>query len=426
MESGNKNQDLTEINIIRVLIKRFKFILFFTFLVSFSTYIYFVFSPIPETRYYANVSFVKPHNSGIFQVNKVGFTDETSESTFNEFLNNISSPDFQKKVFLETFPSDSSNLQGVPKTDLEKNAREFLDNIVFKKIEIRESDIKYNLFTPLSYSIYFEGQSSKDNQKFLNNLIEFSREVTTKSILSVRREKIIDRLREISALKVLNENTIKSPMLVELEQAKEDRMITIDNIQIEIQMLQMISKSEKEAELSKLLDEAVMAEQLEIYNNNFSYINNEQNSNLTIAFSDNKLIPKWYLYGEKALRAKYKILKETVDKDELSEELARLNAELFKAQSQTKIKVLQDKLTKELVNELHLQLYHEEEILEKALSEEIKFKVFDYYNSPMIDVVKVDNNNKSFFFIFSIVGFFLSLFISYFREYLDNVNYKYK
>ena len=59
-------------------------------------------------------------------------------------------------------------------------------------------------------------------------------------------------------------------MLVEIEQAKADRMLTIDNIKMEIQMLQLIAKGSREAELAILYDEVLMAETLEISNNNFS------------------------------------------------------------------------------------------------------------------------------------------------------------
>ena len=76
--------------------------------------------------------------------------------------------------------------------------------------------------------------------------------------------------------------------------------------------------------------------------NNFKLINdNESNSDLTIAIGESMDLPEWYLYGEKALLQKIKILGSRTSDDPFIPELVALKNQINEVQNNNLLKTLE-------------------------------------------------------------------------------------
>jgi LPS O-antigen subunit length determinant protein (WzzB/FepE family) len=83
---------------------------------------------------------------------------------------------------------------------------------------------------------------------------------------------------------------------------KQKIAIRLDEISLERRLLLLKAKDERLNQIEILNEEAKIAKSLGVIENNFKlFSDNKINSNLTFDIGENKDLPGWYLYGEKAL-----------------------------------------------------------------------------------------------------------------------------
>ena len=94
----NLEANVNFLSIFMIIKKRFVFILSFTFISTLFAFIY-IFAQNPSAiQYKATATFVSPNISSIIQLNNFGILNESVETAYIKFLNNLSSKLLQKQL----------------------------------------------------------------------------------------------------------------------------------------------------------------------------------------------------------------------------------------------------------------------------------------------------------------------------------------
>ena len=235
---------------------------------------------IPPT-YKANISFLSPNQSSVLQLNKIKLTSETSETIYRKFLNKVMSSQFQRKIFDENDYLAKLNPESKPIKNLEDFFAEFSKSINLETNKVQKNVEKLNYERPINISL--EGSDALVISNFLNDLANTADTETVNEFLTIIQQKIDIRLEEISRQ-------------ISLLKQHEDK-----------------NRKNKIQELSYALE---MATELGVKDNNFSGLNSSSSSSsssstsLKIDLSNGESLPKWYLFGENALRKEITILKQ--------------------------------------------------------------------------------------------------------------------
>jgi len=236
---------------------------------------------IPPT-YKANISFLSPNQSSVLQLNKIKLTSETSETIYRKFLNKVMSSQFQRKIFDENDYLAKLNPESKPIKNLEDFFAEFSKSINLETNKVQKNVEKLNYERPINISL--EGSDALVISNFLNDLANTADTETVNEFLTIIQQKIDIRLEEISRQ-------------ISLLKQHEDK-----------------NRKNKIQELSYALE---MATELGVKDNNFSGLNSSSSSSssssstsLKIDLSNGESLPKWYLFGENALRKEIAILKQ--------------------------------------------------------------------------------------------------------------------
>jgi len=283
------------------LLARKLFILCFTGLVTLLAIIY-ALNLTPT--YKATTSFTAPSDYSILYINRLPLTSETNNSVFSNFLSLLSSREFQTKVFLDGDYLTALNPENEPIDDVKDYALGFLSSISvgvppFTR-QSKDEIISGNLLER-PYSISMEGSNGEIISRYLNEVVTAADNKTMSELISLIRHKIDIRLEQISTKRKL--------LLVK---AKQERLYEIEVLE----------------------SAASIAKSLGIIDNNFNQISNDKfDTNLFIAIGENQMLPDWYLYGEKALLERIKILKNRSIDDPYIPEIIVLDNETRALQS---------------------------------------------------------------------------------------------
>ena len=231
---------------------------------------------IPPT-YKASISFLSPSQSSVLQLNKIKLTSETSETIYRKFLNKVMSSQFQRKIFDENDYLSKLNPENKPIKNLENFFAGFSKSINLETNKAQKNVEKLNYERPINISL--EGNDAHVISNFLNDLANTADTETVNEFSNIIQQKIDIRLEEISRQ-------------ISLLKQHEDK-----------------NRKNKIQELSYALE---MATELGIKGNNFSGLSNSSSSStsLKIDLSNGESLPKWYLFGENALRKEIAILKQ--------------------------------------------------------------------------------------------------------------------
>jgi len=234
---------------------------------------------IPPT-YKASISFLSPSQSSVLQLNKIKLTSETSETSetiYRKFLNKVMSSQFQRKIFDENDYLSKLNPENKPIKNLENFFAGFSKSINLETNKAQKNVEKLNYERPINISL--EGNDAHVISNFLNDLANTADTETVNEFSNIIQQKIDIRLEEISRQ-------------ISLLKQHEDK-----------------NRKNKIQELSYALE---MATELGIKGNNFSGLSNSSSSStsLKIDLSNGESLPKWYLFGENALRKEITILKQ--------------------------------------------------------------------------------------------------------------------
>jgi len=284
--------------------------------------------------YQATSSFTSPSTISMTTINKLDLTTRTKDSIFSEFLTLLSSKDLQKLAFikgdfLNLFNSDNRAID-----DTGEFISKVTSSIRVNSPNLTSEEKSLGFLTELPYTVSIEGVNAVAISEYLNALVDMANAKTITGLIELNEINISNRIDEIS---------LERDLLI--EQAKKDRFSTIERIKEEdgqkirqingqIDRTRYMEKENRLNQIVVLIEAAKLAKSLGIIENNFKLIKGDgASSDLTIAIGENKDLPEWYLYGEKALLQRVELLQNRTSDDPFIPELVTLNSQLNKAQN---------------------------------------------------------------------------------------------
>jgi LPS O-antigen subunit length determinant protein (WzzB/FepE family) len=129
--------------------------------------------------------------------------------------------------------------------------------------------------------------------------------------------------------------------LDKITRTEKENQLIIEKLNDKIQALRVKVKQDRSNTIQVLLDDAKMAFDLGIIDNNFKKINSDAEQNhLTVAIGDSHKLPTWYLYGQNALLKQINILKNRTNYDAYIPEIVNLKSQIEVATNDKDLKDL--------------------------------------------------------------------------------------
>lgn len=245
-------------------------------------------------EYIVKTTFTIPGESSVLQLNKWGHLNENSRSIHNSFLNNINKRSLQKKVFTEGDFLTKLNTENESIVNVDKYISGVINSLSIKlgeDVTLFKStgERAANTYSQPN-SISIQGTNSEILSEYLNELVVRANNETISEFFNYIKKKNTIRLYEISNQR---------------------------------ELLLAIANQQRLNQIQILTHEANLANSLGIIENNLDLIVHAgNNTSLTDNISsplfaelqgeDNQL-PPWFLFGEKALLERVKLLEERVD-----------------------------------------------------------------------------------------------------------------
>ena len=270
-------------------------------LTAFVTLLAIIYSSNLTPIYKSNALFTSPDKSSMIHINKLQFIKESKDSVFSSFLTNLSSKEFQAKVFLDggylaLFNPENNPIDSVP--DFIANT---LKSIAISRPSVTQKDLNLGFLNEMPYSISMEGSNPELISRYLNELIDRADEKVINDLIKNSNQQVDFRLSEI----LLERKSL-------LLEAKQKRL----------------------NEIAVLKDAATIAKSLGIIDNNFNQIGEENiNNNFIIAIGDNQTLPDWYLYGETAITERVNVLTTRESDEPFIPQLIKLETEKIELES---------------------------------------------------------------------------------------------
>lgn len=292
--------------------------------------------------YSAVSSFKLPSTSSILAFNKIYVAEDKKESifsdeennkiiknsVFSDFLLNISSKEFHKKVFIDGDYLTVFNPENNSIDDVNDFILSNLQSITLHTPNLSSKDLKLGLLNELPYSISIQGSNAEAISMYLNDLVKSANNYTIEKFLSTFKQDIDIRQNQIKIKREMLLSEAKLDRLAKIKKIKEEDALKIKEINSQIERARFKAKEDRLNEIVALNDAATLARSLGIIENNFKLTSG---SNLTIINGingENNVMPDWYLYGEKALLEKAELLKSRTSDDPFIPELVILKNQL--------------------------------------------------------------------------------------------------
>jgi len=326
--------------------------------------------------YESHISFLAPSETSVLEINKAKLNTHTSQTIYRTFLNNFLSKEFQRDVFINNDYISKLVVENKSDINIDEIFSGFVNSISLKEEKVNKNVEKINYEKPVNFSML--GSNSQLIANFLNQLANEADKEAVKYLLMISQHKIDIRLDEITKQKKLLLEKAKQDRLSKIERikiddnqkineindqinrlrskARDDRLDKITRIEdsnrLEIQklndkILALRSKARDDRlnKIQTLSDAATMASELGIIDNNFKKIGDSkyQNSTLTVAISDNQKLPKWFLYGEKALLKEIQILTERENDDAYIPDIINLKNQIFAIENDKELDALKNR-----------------------------------------------------------------------------------
>ena len=296
-------------------------------------------------------------------------SDINIDEIFSGFVNSISLKEekvnknvekinYEKPVNFSMLGSNSqliANFLNQLANEADKEAVKYLLMISQHKIDIRLDEITKQK------KLLLEKAKQDRLSKIKRIKIEDNQKINevNDQINRLRSKARDDRLDEIARIEdgnLLKIQKLNDKILALRLKARDDRLDKIarieDSNRLEIQklndkILALRSKARDDRlnKIQTLSDAATMASELGIIDNNFKKIGDSkyQNSTLTVAISDNQKLPKWFLYGEKALLKEIQILTERENDDAYIPDIINLKNQIFAIENDKELDALKNR-----------------------------------------------------------------------------------
>jgi len=325
--------------------------------------------------YKAVSTFTSPSTISITTINKLGFTSETKESIYSEFLTQLSSKELQKIAFVEGGFLTLFNPDNSPIDDVDAFISGEIASVKINSPSVTKKEQELGFLTELPYTVTMEGVNAEAISEYLNTLVTLANSKTINNLIKLNELKISNRIDEISLeldllleqaekdrfstierikeedgqkIRQINDQIealkikAKRDRLNQIERIKEEDGQKIRQINDQIERVRYEAKENRLNQILALTDSAKLAKSLGIIENNFKLINDGgASSDLTIAIVESKDLPEWYLYGEKALIQRVELLESRMSDDPFIPELITLKNQLNEVQNNNLLKTLE-------------------------------------------------------------------------------------
>ena len=319
--------------------------------------------------YEASISFTSPSQNSVLQLNKIKMTSETRETIYRQFLQKISSKQFQRKVFNDNNYLVKINPESKQADNPDNDIRGFINSI---QMETNKND-STNYEQPIE--IKMTGSNAVIISSFLNDLTKATDESTINDLLSIIQQKIDIRLTEIAKQRSALLSQAKQDRLSQIKRIEETDQQKISEIQDEIERLRIKArddrlneifrikeannqriqeingqiprlrvkaKKDRENKITSLGDAVNIASSLGITHNNFNkFISEpEYQASLMVTINENMLLPSWYLYGSEALLEEIEVLQNRTNDDSFIAEIVTLQNEIIAINNDERLRTL--------------------------------------------------------------------------------------
>ena len=311
-------------------------------LTGFVTFVAILFALNLTPTYQVASSFTSPNQSSVISINKLGFTDETKASVFSAFLTQLSSKDLQREHFVKGDYLTKFNTDNAPIDDVDAFITDTIESVNVQSPNLNIKDMDLGFLTELPYSLSMQGNNPEAMAAYLNSLVAMANSIIISDLINVNLLKISNRLEEISLERDLLLEQAEKDRFSQIDRIKEEDAQKIRQINDQIDRARYQAKENRLNEIVVLIDAAKLAKSLGIIENNFKLIKGDgASSDLTIAIGENKDLPEWYLYGEKALLQRVELLQNRTSDDPFIPELVTLNNQLNEVQNNNLLKTLE-------------------------------------------------------------------------------------
>ena len=291
--------------------------------------------------YKVSTSFTSPSTTSVTSVSQLKLIDETKESIFAKFLTLISSKELQKIAFVEGDFLTLFNPDNSPIDDVDAFISSALGSVRVNSPRTTKKDMELGFLTELPYSVTMEGANAEAISEYLNSLTAFANSKTILGLINHNELKISNRLYEISLERDSLLEQAERNRFSQIERIKEEDAQKRRQINDQIDRERTMAKEKRLNQIAVLMDASKLAKSLGIIENNFKMIKGSENfSDLTIAIGEDKDLPEWYTYGEKALLQRVEILKNRKNDDPLIPELVKLRSQLNEVQNNNLLETL--------------------------------------------------------------------------------------
>jgi len=284
--------------------------------------------------YKVSSSFTSPNESSVISINKLGMTTETKKSVFSSFLTQLSSKDLQRELFVKGDYVTQFNEDNAPIDDVDMFITNAIKSVKVQSPNLNKKDMDLGFLTEMPYSVSIEGHSPEAMSAYLNQLVLLANSKTINELIKLNELKISNRSEEISLERDLLLEQAEKDRFSQIERIKEEDAQKIRQIIDQIDRARYQAKQNRLNQIVVLIDAAKLAKYLGVIENNFKLIKGDgASSDLTIAIGENKDLPEWYLYGEKALLQRVELLQNRTSDDPFIPELVTLNNRLNEVQN---------------------------------------------------------------------------------------------
>ena len=375
--------------------------------------------------YQATSSFTSPSSISISNLQKLNFINEIFESEeeeinrkrmtnfiFSEFLTRLSSKNFQKETFIEgdfltIFNENNLSINNIDAFILGITSSV---RVINPKVTLKTQQLGFLNEAP--YSVTMEGTNPKAISEFVNKLVSLANQKTISSLIDQNEIMVFNRLEELYAMRDKLLNQAKDARLAKIARIKEQDNQNIKQINDEINRARITARSLRLNQIEVLKDAAELASSLGIIENNFELINIENNSSdLTISIGEGTELPEWYLFGEKALNERIRMLVNRESDDPYTPELIKLKNQLNAVENNNLFNTLKSRQDDSPFIEDLIELNSEIISLESNLIDisNVNAMQLNQASSPYNKPIKPEK--RKIVLIAFIAGFVLSIFL---------------
>ena len=328
-------------------------------------------------------------------------------------MTELSSKELQAKVFHDGGYLTAFNPQNNPIDDVDSFILNSLVSVRINPPEVTSNELALGFLTELPYSVSMEGVDGEVISRYLNELVETTNKVTIEKMMQIIEQKIAIRLDEILLERELLLDNAEYDRLSQIKRIKEDDVQKIREINDQIDRARFKAKEDRSNEIVVLTDAARLAKSLGITENNFKLIGDDEfNSNLTIAIGENKDLPSWYLYGEKALLERIELLKTRKSDDPFIPEIVILKNQLNEVQNNNLLETLEARQDdSQFIAEI-VKLDIEKIKLESSIIDSTGINAMKISQIAMTPTSRIKPNKRRIVLLAFIGGFMMSIFLA--------------